>query len=891
MIKRKALCTFLFLSFTCCIQGFAQTGLLDPTFNDDGIFVDDISLPDEQAMAILVEPNGKILVAGNYQFNGPILLRLNGDGTLNTEFEPLSGYFNALALQSNGKVVAAGGGQVARYNSNGIIDSTFGVDGSVNAYFQEAYHVLIQPDDKIVVTGYQGYTYQSLENFAIARFHSNGHPDHSFMNTGTVETDFNEFTDIAYSAALQPDGKIIAAGATVVAGDYNFAVVRYNADGSLDNSFSADGKLSFSIDTLSNGCYATAMQNDGKILLAGYTTIESYINTDVAVVRLNEDGSFDTSFANDGILIIPMGPGNDVARSISILSDGKILIGGDTQTGNGYDMMVIRCNPDGSSDSSFNSTGIAFIDYESHDDFGYGIAINSVNDKIVVCGAATIGVQTDLAVASLEPDGSVDNGFGFDGEVSFDFGNASNVCYNIAVQSDGKIILAGETINGGLDAAVMRLNQDGSRDSTFNENGLVIFSDPYNYSEYFRPLVLQTDGKLVVGGELDFNFWSMFRLNPDGSTDSSFNEDGKVITEFSGTLTSLALQADGKIVAAGYCYSPVYGDNEDWAVARYNVDGTLDSTFGGDGIVTFDYEHDSQWAYDVLVQPDGKIVVAGELDQSTGIIRLNPDGSFDNAFSNDGIMLATPNSNFNYYTRSILIQADGKIVFSLGTTLGRTNSNGTLDTTFGGGWGYQSVIIPGYVYAGSETIPTDQFLIQPDGKFLLAATVWDGDQFGQNDFAFIRFTKDGPVDSTWGVNGVMIYDIDSSTDFISSIAMQPDGKVIGCGATDKNFMAVRILTDINVGIANAESDGEMVADLYPNPFSTYTSIQFSLEKNSKVIIDLYDLRGRKIKSFADENFSAGTHELSFDRGQVSSGLYLVMLKFEQSILMKRLVIQ
>jgi uncharacterized delta-60 repeat protein len=398
-----------------------------------------------------------------------------------------------------------------------------------------------------------------------------GDLDPSFGTGGLVTTEFSSGDSYGFAVALQADGKIVVAGRAYNGSDFDFAVTRYNSDGSLDTSFSGDGKVTTDFGSGDDRGYAVAIQPaDGKIVVAGYVSY-SESNDDFALARYNGDGSLDVSFSDDG----------------------KVT----TDFGGGYD-------------------------------WGYAVAIQPADGKIVVVGGSYNGSNLDIALARYNIDGRLDTSFSGDGKVTTDFGMGSDSGLAVAIQpADGKIVVAGYAYKfsgfyGNNDFALARYNVDGSLDTSFSGDGILTTDFVNSVDEDAVAVVLQADGKIVAAGySQDFsedpfdNDFTLARYNSDGSLDTSFSGDGKVTTDFNGDTDiahAVALQADGKIVVAGWANNVSnYAYNYDFALALYNSDGSLDTSFSGDGKVTTDFG-DWDYGHDVALQPDdGKIIVAG----------------------------------------------------------------------------------------------------------------------------------------------------------------------------------------------------------------------------------------------------------------------------------------
>ena len=391
------------------------------------------------------------------------------------------------------------------------------------------------------------------------------------------------------------------------------------APGDLDPTF-GNGGIVITSDTnlypnLINIAWAMALQADGKIVVVGDGTLGTH-NWDFAVVRYNPDGSLDSSFGGTGIVHTRLTSDYDGASAVAIQADGKIVVAGSRfSTTGGSSFAVVRYNTDGSLDTSFNGTGIVITSVNSSHDYAFSVAIQT-DSKIVVAG--TSGFSTsNFAIVRYNADGTLDISFNGTGKVIPPvIGGISS----ISIQSDGKIVAAGVSLDGSVSAfTLIRYNPDGSLDTSFNGTGKVFTSLGNSYSGA-QELAIQTDGKIVAAGysggtlgNLTVNDFALVRYNPDGSLDTSFNGTGKVITSVNNsdcTALSLGIQSNGKIVAAGYSRNDI---GSDFAVVRYNSNGSLDTSFNGTGKVITAFGG-QDYAIATAIQADGKIVVAGGTD-------------------------------------------------------------------------------------------------------------------------------------------------------------------------------------------------------------------------------------------------------------------------------------
>lgn len=401
--------------------------------------------------------------------------------------------------------------------------------------------------------------------------------DPSFSGDGLVTTQIVPSGSWGNDAALQADGKIV-----VVGGIGQSAAVRYNADGSLDETFDGDGMVWTIFESGASEAKAVALQSDGKIVLTGiYFTSGLPSDASGFIVRYNANGSLDSSFDGDGIKIFPSVW--NIPYDIAVQPDGKILL---AEHNNGY--RIARFHSDGSADLSFNGTGFA----------------------VIPNGGSVVSEPVRLA---LRPNGKI-------------------ICTGISIQP-----------------VIAQLNSDGTFDGLFGQNGVVSGTDGY-------ALALQQDGKILVANRNNFfphnTLQVIKRLNTDGSLDTSFGSGGSAIVSFvnqAGDLANpvdLAVQPDGKILLGGAIRlaPPVTGF--DFALARLNTNGTLDNFFAFNGRLTTHIQG-QDYARSLLLQPDGKVILAGRSDGGLAVARyvsgsasrscrpvadFNGDGKSDPAF-------------------------------------------------------------------------------------------------------------------------------------------------------------------------------------------------------------------------------------------------------------------
>jgi uncharacterized delta-60 repeat protein len=623
-------------------------------------------------LSLAVQSDNKILIGGIFTtWNGTTvnrIVRLNSDGTRDTAFTDnvgtgANGTVFSIKLQSDGKILVGGNfttwNSVAvkyavRLNSDGTRDTTFttnmgtGPDALVN-------EVLVQPDGKIVMGG-NFTTWNGTSVKAIVRLNSDGTREASFTtNTGSFEI------AAIYDIAIQSDQKLIIGGSfTNWNGVAVNNIVRLNSDGTRDTTFTTN------TGTAASGyeIYSVTVQSDGKILLGGNFV---YWNGTAVyrIVRLNSDGTRDTTFTTNAGTA-----GNDYINEILLMSDQTIVVLGAFTTWNGTTLnRIVKLNSDGTRLSENVGT-------TSNGDIRK--ILTTLDNKIIVCGSFTTwNYESINRVILLELDGTVNNVF----KNNIGTGANSDVVH-ISKQSDGKFILVGNfaTWNGTTVNRIVRLNSDGTRDTTFTTNtGTAANSAIYSSS-------VQSDGKIIIAG--DFTSWNgttvgrVVRLNSDGTRDTTFTTNTG--TGASSWILHTAIQPDGKILLGGNftTWNGVTANR----IVSINSDGTLDTTFNSNTSTSANNAVYSS----IAIQPDGKILLGGFFTTWGGvtvnrIVRLNSDGTRDTTFTTN---TGTAANNTVY---SLDVQSDGKIVIGGNFTtwngittnyIVRLNSDGTRDTGF-----------------------------------------------------------------------------------------------------------------------------------------------------------------------------------------------------------------
>lgn len=387
-----------------------------------------------------------------------------------------------------------------------------------------------------------------------------GDLDSSFGTGGKVTTTVGTSGSVAYGVVVQPDGKIVAAGSAYTGSSYDFAVVRYLESGALDTGFGSGGKTTTAVGSGSSDDVGTAvaLQADGKILVAG--SASNGTNDDFALVRYTAGGVLDTSFGTGGKVITSIRTNHDEAHAVAVQADGKILVAGwseDTSANAYRDFVLVRYTSAGALDSTFGTGGKVITSVGSANDGGNCMVVQA-DGKIVVAGYSFNGSNNDFALVRHNTNGTLDGGFGSGGKAVIGFGSANEVANAMALQSDGKLVLAG------------------------------------------------------VSGDTTNSYFVTVRVTGSGSADASFGTSGQVVTPMGNqgqAAFGVTVQPNGKILVAGYSY---IATDTDFVLLRYTTAGVLDTGFGNAGKVTTPVGNSLDFAFSVALQDDGKIVVAGQ---------------------------------------------------------------------------------------------------------------------------------------------------------------------------------------------------------------------------------------------------------------------------------------
>ncbi len=476
-------------------------------------------------------------------------------------------------------------------------------------------------------------------------------------------------------------------------------------------------------------------------------------------------GSLDLTFGSGGIFTTAIGSANDQGTDVAQLSDGNIIVVGHTYTDASAleDFFVMRLSSNGAIDPVFGVNGKTIIDFLNGDDQAQAVEIQP-DGKILVAGYSLGNAGFNSVVARLLPNGTLDAGFGTNGRVVVNFGS-TDFCLAMRLLSDGKILLAGRAYNG-------------------------ITSD-----------------------------FALARLLPNGTLDNTFGTSGKQMLDLFGeqeSINAIAVQPDGKIVAVGETTNVT----SSFAVARLLANGSLDPSFGNGGKVKTTFGTESDVAYDVALQPDGKMMVVGQSNSNTisdlAAARYLANGELDLSFSDDGKLLENI-SMFGDYAFAVALQADGKILLA-GSSAGQ-----------------------------------------------------------QEDLALFRYLANGTPDLGFGDNGRVLVDAGAAKQD-RAVAMQvKDGKILIAGQTGgfgaNDLLLARFEQGPLMSPTNHLTD-PVAVNLYPNPARAYTTLSFQLQDAGALLLHLYNVHGQLVQSWKTGALPSGMHQITlhFD-GPLPAGLY------------------
>ncbi|MEW6194356.1 MAG: T9SS type A sorting domain-containing protein [Bacteroidota bacterium] len=813
MKKTYIISVAVVLLFFLTSQIYSQAGSIDWSFGVNGIAKTITGNSEDFSTGVALYSDGKIVVCGtsrkatgNYD---AAIIRLNSDGTIDQSFgtdgivftDNISGMLNIpydIKIQNDDKIVIAGVLHsesnteifVNRYNYDGSLDNTFGTNGKVR--FALSAPIIcealdIQADGKIVVLAYSNTNLVTV----LVRFNYDGTIDNSFDGDGYALILLEGYATFGHAMKILNDGRIVVAGEVTYNFTSNIGVGVLNSDGSYDTSFSGDGQVVFeAIPGETNNANTILIQPDSKIIVLG--SFDYDISPDyqgVTIIRFNADGTFDDSFSGDGFVITDLALGLVKLKKGYLQNDGKIIAVG-AASSNGVDLYItVRFNSDGSLDNSFGLDGIWYFNVSGYFESIQTITVQPDN-KIITAGAViNSNNTTDILIARQDESGSVDGTFGGVGFVEMNLVRGSGYPTNVSQQSDGKFLIGGTAFIDGEKFSLVRFNQNGSIDPTLDYDGVAYDRTDLNTFNYSTSMAIQSDNKIIVGGYSKINIYTydfmLTRFNTDGSIDNTFGNNGIVTTDINSRndyLEDIKLQSDHKIVGVGYSNTGTTTPN--LILARYNSNGSIDNSFGINGIVEYNYPGYNLYGVSLSLLNDGKVVVSGDYIGSgvrgVFIARFNQDGSFDYTFDSDGILFTELPSVYISETHGLKVTGNGKILV-----------------------------------CGRAVFTEEQGFV-------------------------IRYNEDGSLDQSFGTNGILYLNIGGVLTSLTNIEVQNDGKIIVCGyhnydaGTKSDLMLIRLNVDGSYD-TSFNSSGIVFTDINSNSFDIATGLLLSGDNSIYVV--------------------------------------------------------
>jgi uncharacterized delta-60 repeat protein len=698
-----------------------------------------------------------------------------------------------------------------RLLSAGDLDPLFGTGGkalfdSPASANDQAKSVVVQPDGKYVVAGTVRSTSYSLDAaFGLARYNPDGSLDPTFGRSGKVLVPVGRQA-VAYSLALEQGGKIIVAGTTSTTVDYDYgdndlAVVRLNPDGSADSGFDGDGTLVIAFDGRTIGTPAAAVAPDGTIVVVSTAYGPSSATLPAtALVRLKPDGSFDAGFDGDGKLL---NTGLiDGACSVSLDDQQRILVGGSQ----GSQLAIARFTATGAADVTFDADGVATAPFFERGALARSVAIMP-DGRIVAAGGADLATgqansQYDVALARFNSNGTLDPSFSGDGKATIGIPDRRDSAAGVAVSADGAVAAVALSYGPDYRAALYRVDATGAADANFDGDGILLFGSSWSGA---NAVVLSADGSVMAAGydgpgyeAADF---LLARFTSTGAPDPTFNGTGAATTDFVAmgrdAAVAVAVQPDGKPVVAGLITKPDHSGSTS-IVKRYNADGTPDASFGVGGVVR------DVNAAALALQSDGKILAASSAYNTAHqhsdwqVTRLNPDGSPDITFGQGGsAVVEFPNGG---QARAIMVQPDGRILVAGSSyadyATARLLATGALDPSFGIG-GKVTTSVGGPMPLGLDGVVTS-IALAPGGKIVVAGPILV-DYGRAGEFGVVRYDSAGRPDPTFGRGGLDSLYVRGSDDDIAVVVLSDGSMVVGtttgANSADRDFAIFPIPED------------------------------------------------------------------------------------------------
>jgi uncharacterized delta-60 repeat protein len=761
----------------------------------------------------------------------------NGGWTPGT-FDTTQKFAFSQVLDSAGRTVIVGYTEsnivaelfVARYTADGILDTTFGTNGSgyttTQFYTGEpsyGYSLILDSSDRILFVGYSWNTNDTDDQkLILARYTANGILDPTFgSNGGWTPTQF--YTNRGargYSLILDSSDRIIVTGSSSNAANTNnqLVVARYTANGILDPTFGTGGFTDTAFyPGQSEGGYQLVLDSTERIIINGYTRNITSDFTQLVVARYTANGILDPTFGSNGGFTpttFYTGESSDTSTNSLVLdSTEQIILVGTTQdsTSGLYKLLVVRYTTNGILDPTFGSSSgwtLTPISPRISDD-GYSLVLDSTGRILVTTN--TLDTQSgryELIVARYSANGILDPTFGSnDGFTTTTFypgNNESGV--SLVLDSTGKIIILGFTLNLTSNLILTRYTASGILDTTYGTNGgwtLGTFGTVIDLLSFGFGIVIDSEGRTIVTGSVTYisvtgiNVSGVLiaRYTKGGILDTTFGTNGRgwTATEFVPGVpqagNSLVLDSKGRIIVTGYV-----GDTEQLLVARYTADGILDTTFGSSNGWTPINSNRYTGIFVVLDSTD-RIIISASRDNIDAyaseyvlLYRFTADGILDNMFGTNGSTTTTfyPGKKTSGY--SLKLDSTNRIIvcgytqsstsINLLLLIARYSVDGILDTTFGTSGGFTTTeVFPGKPSFGRSLV------LDSTDRIIVTGTTVDSEGFYLRS-VFARYTKNGILDTTFGTSGgftISTFNPGFET-YQNKILLDKNGMIITCAS-------------------------------------------------------------------------------------------------------------
>ncbi|CAN1551481.1 Delta-60 repeat [Flavobacteriaceae bacterium] len=867
-MKHKLL--FYFTLFTTLVS-FSQS--LDPNFGPNSGIVTttplSYSVSNDFVRAATLQADGKIVVVGR-TWNGSgagYIARFTATEILDTSFNfcgfrYLPSAVNAIAIQPDGKIIIAFSNAIYRLNTDGTTDTTFTSPNLTTFSALQINEIAINNSGKIIFTG--NYSNGTDTDLIVGSLNSDGSLTTSFDTDGIAVLNLPGTSENGYNLKITPtNGKITICGTKAISStDSDFFITRYTSTGALD-IFGTNGVLTFDYGT-NDALTSMDFQSDGKLIVVGTSRDTPGIEYLIAR-RINTNGTIDTTlnFNRGGFRKYYNGSSAINRSEVKIIASDKIAISGSSYlAGFGTSTpAVIQLDANGNYDSSFvGSASYCYCDaYDGN--FSYTGFLLQRPDGSYIVGATSYDTSNyKIRLVNFAASGSYVN------DTNINLLQGTDKVVSMIEQTNGKTValLSSEQQSVGTSALLVRYNSNGNIDTLFgaDNSGLVDTGlvNPYR-------LAKQTDGKILVVSTDGL----IKRFTADGYLDTGFANSG--VLDFSPTATNGAVSfidnivtsSDGKIYIV-FDYTTV-NNLYNIGLYRLNNDGSIDTTFGVDGIATTRYDiidaNEAEWPTDAFLQSDNKIVMACSINNNGnwigGIVRFNATGTLDTTFGINGKV--TAQTGTYYYPYTIKSTQNNKFLIDARISntrlLTQFNSDGSYDTSFGTN--------------GSVTIPysSGDMVLQPDGKILCSA-----------NGGILRFSTNGTLDTGFGTNGTLTTSIYTNYNHvINKLLWTQNGKLLEGGYTftgSKYIGALIRYTDIALGTLDfAVAENKIL--VYPNPIESEATFSYTLEEDSVISITVTDMMGRVVKTIRSyELQNSGNYKQKVALGEMASGNYLLV---------------